>query len=66
MDMYPKYTLPFGYQTGTDGIDSYGVNHSGFSLSIVININNPMSFRNKKSITDLTLSNAFLYLANLF
>lgn len=32
MDMYPKYTSPFGYQTGTGGIDSYGVNHNNFSL----------------------------------
>ena len=32
MDMYPKYTSPFGYQTGTGGIDTYGVNHNGFSL----------------------------------
>ena len=32
MDMYPKYTSPFGYQTGSNRIDSYGVNHSGFSL----------------------------------
>lgn len=30
--MYQKYTSPFGYQTGTDGIDTYGVNHNGFSL----------------------------------
>ena len=30
--MYPKYTSPFGYQTGTGGIDTYGVNHGGFSL----------------------------------
>ena len=59
MDIYPQNISPLGYQTGQNGIDSYGVNHSGFSLSIVININNPMSFRNKKSITDLTLSNAF-------
>ena len=32
MDMYPKYKSPFGYQVGDNGIDSYGVNHSGFSL----------------------------------
>ena len=31
MDMYPKYISPLGYQTGSDGIDSYGVNHSGFN-----------------------------------
>ena len=31
MDMYPKYTSPFGYQTGVGGIDSYGVNHNGFT-----------------------------------
>lgn len=32
MDMYQKYTSPFGYQTGTGGIDTYGVNHNRFSL----------------------------------
>ena len=32
MDMYPKYISPFGYQTGEGTIDSYGVNHNGFSL----------------------------------
>ncbi len=48
MDIYPKNISPLGYQTGVGGIDSYGVNHNGVSLSIVININNPMSFRNKK------------------
>lgn len=32
MDMYQKYTSPFGYQTGTGGIDTYGVNHNKFSL----------------------------------
>ena len=31
MDMYPKYISPFGYQTGNNRIDSYGVNHSGFT-----------------------------------
>ena len=31
MDIYPKYTSPFGYQTGTGGIDTYGVDHSGFT-----------------------------------
>ena len=30
--MYPKYTSPFGYQTGGGGIDTYGVNHNNFSL----------------------------------
>lgn len=32
MDMYQKYTSPFGYQTGIGGIDTYGVNHNRFSL----------------------------------
>ena len=30
--MYEKYKSPFGYQVGDNGIDSYGVDHSGFSL----------------------------------
>ena len=31
MDLYPKYRSPLGYEIGDDGIDSYGVDHSGFS-----------------------------------
>ena len=30
--MYPKYKSKFGYQIGNNQIDSYGVDHSGFSL----------------------------------
>ena len=29
--MYPKYKSPLGYSTGDNNIDSYGVDHSGFS-----------------------------------
>ena len=29
--MYPKYISPFGYQTNDGKIDSYGVDHSGFT-----------------------------------
>ena len=32
MDMYPKYISPFGYQTNNGKIDSYGVDHSGFTI----------------------------------
>ena len=31
MDFFGKYQSPFGYQNGDNGIDSYGVDHSGFS-----------------------------------
>ena len=31
MDMYSKYKSKFGYQIGNNQIDSYGVNHSGFT-----------------------------------
>ncbi len=31
MDMYPKHISPFGYQTNNGKIDSYGVDHSGFT-----------------------------------
>lgn len=32
MDMYGNYKSPFGYESGVNGeIDSYGVDHSGFS-----------------------------------
>ena len=30
--MYAKYKSPFGYSSGDNQIDSYGVDHSGFSL----------------------------------
>ena len=30
--MYSQYISPFGYQTGTHGIDSYGVNHKDFDI----------------------------------
>ena len=32
MDIYPKNISPLGYQTGQNGIDTYGVNHNNFSL----------------------------------
>ena len=32
MDMYGSYKSPFGYENGVNGgVDSYGVDHSGFS-----------------------------------
>ena len=31
MEMFNKYKSPLGYQTGENQIDSYGVDHSGFS-----------------------------------
>ena len=31
MEMFNKYKSPLGYQTGENQIDSYGVDHSGFT-----------------------------------
>ena len=31
MQMYSNYISPLGYQTNSGGIDSYGVNHNGFT-----------------------------------
>ena len=31
MDMYKRYKSALGYELGDDGIDSYGVDHNGFS-----------------------------------
>ncbi len=31
MDFFGKYQSPFGYMSGDNGVDSYGVDHSGFS-----------------------------------
>ena len=30
--MYRKYNSSLGYQTGVNGVDTYGVNHNSFSL----------------------------------
>ena len=32
MDWYAKYKSPLGYQVGENQIDSYGVDHSCFSV----------------------------------
>ena len=32
MEMFNKYKSPLGYQVGENQIDSYGVDHSGFSV----------------------------------
>ncbi|MEE6207423.1 MAG: hypothetical protein VZR95_05150, partial [Alphaproteobacteria bacterium] len=32
MDIWKKYKSPLGYETNNGGIDSYGVDHSGFSV----------------------------------
>lgn len=32
MDMYSKYKSPLGYSMGEDNIDTYGVDHSRFSI----------------------------------
>lgn len=37
MDMYSKYKSLLGYQTGDNGIDSYGVNHGRFSQILTHN-----------------------------
>ena len=31
IDFFGKYQSPFGYENGDNGVDSYGVDHSGFS-----------------------------------
>ena len=46
--MYRKYTSPLGYQTGTDGIDTYGVNHNGFSLRDELEYQNARQSREKR------------------
>ena len=37
MDMYKKYKSALGYEVGDDGIDSYGVDHNGFSTRDELN-----------------------------
>jgi len=32
MDIWKKYKSPLGYETGNGGVDSFGVDHSGFTL----------------------------------
>lgn len=37
MNMYSKYRSPLGYYNNDNQIDSYGVNHSGFSARDELN-----------------------------
>ena len=48
--MYRRYISPLGYQTGTDGIDTYGVNHNGFSLRDELKYQNARQSRENRLI----------------
>lgn len=48
MDMYGKYKSPFGYTVGDNRIDSYGVDHSGFSLRDELEYQNARSKREQQ------------------
>ena len=52
MDIWKKYKSPLGYETGNNGIDSYGVNHSGFSLRDEIEYQTARADRENKLIQD--------------
>jgi len=49
MNFYQEYKSPFGYQTGTNGIDSYGVDHRGFDTRDELEY---QTASEKKSITN--------------
>lgn len=47
MDFYGKYKSPLGYQTGENHIDSYGVDHSGFTFAWWAGLSNGSSAKRK-------------------
>ena len=52
MNIWQKYKSPLGYYNNDNQIDSYGVNHSGFSIRDELNYQNARLER-EKQLTDL-------------
>ena len=52
MNIWQKYRSPLGYYNNDNQIDSYGVNHSGFSIRDELNYQNARLER-EKQLTDL-------------
>jgi hypothetical protein len=53
MDFYGKYKSPFGYETGTNGIDSYGVDHRGFNTRDELEYQTARNTRERQLASDL-------------
>ncbi|MBP5398887.1 MAG: hypothetical protein J6Y53_00530 [Alphaproteobacteria bacterium] len=53
MDFFGKYQSPFGYQNGDNGIDSYGVDHSGFSTQDELQYQNLRLSRENELANDM-------------
>lgn len=52
MNIWQKYKSPLGYYNNDNQVDSYGVNHSGFSIRDELNYQNARLER-EKQLTDL-------------
>ena len=53
MDFYGKYKSPFGYDTGTNGIDNYGVDHRGFNTRDELEYQTARNTRERHLASDL-------------
>ena len=54
MDMYGSYKSPFGYESGVNGgVDSYGVDHSGFSTQDELQYQTARAEKEKKLAENL-------------
>ena len=54
MDMYGSYKSPFGYENGVNGgVDSYGVDHSGFSTQDELQYQTARAEREKQLAEDV-------------
>ena len=53
MNFYQEYKSPFGYQTGTNGIDSYGVDHRGFDTRDELEYQTARNTKERRLATDL-------------
>ena len=53
MNFYQEYKSPFGYQTGTNGIDSYGVDHRGFDTRDELEYQTARNTKERRLANDL-------------
>ena len=53
MDFFGKYQSPFGYQNGDNGVDSYGVDYSGFSTQDELQYQNLRTNRENELANDM-------------
>ena len=53
MNFYQEYKSPFGYWAGTNGIDSYGVDHRGFDTRDELEYQTARNTKERRLATDL-------------